>query len=282
MTDTATQPQRIEDQHDVDTSADQGGSPSEDLQAVGADDNADDSQDTRTLQNGNREAELEAQLLDMHKTIVELDDRIRSDPELTRRVYGGEQGEPEKGYDWNGITETLEEHFEPDAAAALKRTLVPVFDHIGSLEAQLKEVTGRTQALGRSVGGAEFRGALSREGVDRKAQESAAWGKHLRRMRSSKGFQSLEAKSPRAAADYAASKWHAGRARALSNQDDHARLSSAKNGRGAKGSQSSSALAEKVIEVVRSGNFIARADDIRQKATAAQEPMPRIKYVNPQ
>lgn len=224
--------------------------------------------------------DLRSELAERDEIIGAIRDRMDRDPAFRKMLEGGSGTEPEAEDPVAHFQKAIRDGLTPEAATVIEDALSPVLEEITRLKGELKNVKPTMQRLARNVGSAQFQEALADSGVAPAVQRSRDFQKHLKRLRGKSDFQRLESRSPAFAADYAASKWQATKARVMGYKDERARVESAKGGRGGDVRARSSALAEKVVRIKRDSGtgHVDRAAAVRLKAEMEGKPMPKIEY----
>lgn len=291
MTDTATHQDDglAEPSHDTITPQDTGGSPllGENDRVVGADgkpyvepgtEPEPAKPDEGADLNAQRVAELERELARREQKLSEYDTvladiqrEMDNDPALNARLTQGKTLPPQDAF--AHFKETVEKGIEGPAAEQLLRAVAPMFEELNDLRQMVGNNGNKLQRVERSVGSAEFRGALSNQGVNRETQGSQAWDKFLRDLRGDREFQRAEARNPQFAAKHAAAMWKSAEALRAGFADDRQRLRSARVGQDSTGAQRGSSAAEKVHVLKRDGSHVDRATRIRLK-----DPQAIIRY----
>lgn len=224
--------------------------------------------------------ELRQEIAEKDEILNEIRYRMDRDPAFRKMLEGGSGASEPENDPVKQFQKAIREGLTPDAAEVLETALSPVLQRIKELEAELGSVKPTMQRLSQKVGSSEFVEALGESGITQNVMRSQEFQRHLKRLRGQSQFQRLESRSPGFAADYAASKWQATKARVNGYRDDRARIESAKNGRGGEPTPRSSALAEKVVRIKRdpSGGHIDRAAAVRIRAQQDGKTSPRIEY----
>lgn len=228
-------------------------------------------------------AQVKREADELRSLVTELDDRIRRDPELVRKVYGQEAqgGQDDIASLFEQTLRDPETGLTPAAADVVIRSMNPVLKRLAQLEKKLGVIEPTVQRVAQTTGSAEFVQTISEAGVPAAVQKSQPFQKFLRTMRQDRTFAALERQNPRFAADHAASRWIASQNRTGIARDERARIETAKSGRVASGTRSPS-IAQRIVEVRRgSGDaHIMEADAIREQYLKAGKPLPQIKYVD--
>lgn len=228
-------------------------------------------------------SDLRSQLAEREALIGQIADEMDRNPEL-RAILSGQKGSASsEPTDWAiRLEKGLRGKLKPEAAEALTEVFAPFFKELQDANAEIGRLRSTAQSLSRTVGSREYVRALTDSGVTPETQNTQPFQKFLRGLRTNRTFQSLEARDPVFAAETVAARWQASRAQKSGWKDDRARLESAKNGRGAQGSQRSASLAEKVTEIVRKpdGSHVEEAQRIRLEYVKGGKELPKIRYID--
>lgn len=220
---------------------------------------------------------------ELRSLVTELDDRIRRDPEMVRKLYGQDSqgGQEDLASLFENTLRDPETGLTPAAADVVIRSMSPVLKRLAHLEKKFGVMEPTVQRVAQTTSSSEFTRTISEAGVPSAVQKSQPFQKFLRTMRQDRTFATLEKQNPKFAADHAASRWIAGQNRAGTTRDERARIETAKYGRTATGTRSPS-IAQRIVEVRRgSGDaHIMEADAIREQYAKAGKPLPTIKYVD--
>lgn len=228
-----------------------------------------------------KQARSEAE--ELRKLVAEIDDRIKSDPDMARKFYGadGRGGGDDIAALFEQTLRDPETGLTPAAADVVVRSMSPVLARLAQLEKRFGVIEPTVQRVAQTTGTAEFVQTISEAGVPSAVQKSQPFQKFLRTMRQDRTFASLERQNPGFAANHAASRWIATQSRAGTARDDRARIETVKTGRTATGTRSPS-IAQRIVDVRRGSgdSHIMEADAIREQYAKAGKPLPQIRYVD--
>ena len=233
--------------------------------------------------NAERISDLESQLSERDALIGQIADEMDRNPELRAMLSGQRSASSSEPSDWGvKLERDLRGVLKPEAAEALTKAFSPYIKKLQEATDEVTRLRSTAQSLSRTVGSREYVRALGDAGVAPEVQQTQPFQKFLKGLRLNRTYQSIEARDPIFAAETAAARWQAARAQKLGWKDDRARIETAKNSRGAQGSQRSASLADKVIEITRSpdGSHVDEAQRVRFEYAQKGKELPNIRYVN--
>lgn len=211
--------------------------------------------------------ELKAELAEREQILSAIRDEMQVNPAL-RKALGGRGAEADEPEDpIVKALSTIDEKFLPDSAEGLKAAIKPVVDELLRLRKEVAAVKPSVQQLARTHGQSRFTSTLAESGVGADVQASKPFQKLLKEMRHDREFQSLEARNPEFAAQFAANKWIARSTRVNGWKDEQSRIATAKGGKNgsAPGRGASTAVQVFEVEMDPDGDPIAEAHRLRDK-----------------
>lgn len=226
-------------------------------------------------------AQLARENAELRGIVDEVYDRMRQDPELAKRL--GSSGTPQEDSAYEHFERTVSDEtsgLKPEAAKLMLKALGPTLKRLDGLVQENAQLRSQVSGVARSVGSTEFTGRLASLGIPKEVQESKPFQRMLSELRGTRDYKRLEGGSATFAAEVAGNRWIADRARQGAWRTQRAVADTAKTGRNGSAPSRGASTAEKIVELVRDGTQVERADELRVAAAKAGKPLPKIVFVN--
>lgn len=222
-----------------------------------------------------RYSDLERQNAELRQVVDEVYSKMQRDPELAKRLGAG--GETDSPTHYTHFESSLRKTLKPEAADALLEALGPMVKDYDTARRENAELRSQLSRVSKTVGSTEYTRALSENGISQDVQKSASFQKFAQSMEQDRRVN--EIRDPTLRAEFVAYKWTAQRSKLNGWKADKVVVETAKTGKNGSPNRSA-ATAQKIIELVRDGSHVEKADALRMQYVNAGKPLPKITFVD--